>query len=226
MGFWAARPVVMAKHRARIDRDHKPLLKLARKLARQSEFVLDGPDYSKLSREAPHAELDAWYRKKSLALTHEEPLTEELYSATYALISRATLGNTTKEHKVLLPIMKEVIALAAGFDIAELFPSIKLLQKISGLRRRVICLHQQADRILEDIIHEHKVANSMKTDESEKQEDLIDVLLKLQEDGLEIPLTTDNIKSVLVVSFLLFSSCLFCILSYAHGIQLISYEIL
>ncbi len=80
MGFWAARPVTMAKHRARILRDHRPLLKLARRLEKQQEFVLDGPEYVKFSQPSPHGELDSWYRKKSIVLIHEEPLTEELYS--------------------------------------------------------------------------------------------------------------------------------------------------
>lgn len=90
MGFWAARPVTMAKHRARVDRDHKPLLKLANRLARQGEFVLEGPNYSKMSRQAPHPALADWYCKKSLALSHEEPLTEELYS--HHLVERLVEG--------------------------------------------------------------------------------------------------------------------------------------
>lgn len=80
MGFWAAKAVVMAKHRARMDRDHKPLLKLANALKKQEEFVLDGPEYSKMSSSSPHEGVAAWYKKKSIALIHEEPLTEELYS--------------------------------------------------------------------------------------------------------------------------------------------------
>ena len=84
MGFWAARAVTMAKHRARMERDHKPLLKLANRLNGQEEFVLEGPDYRKLSGSAPHKTLDAWYRKKSIVLIHEEPLTEELYSSALA----------------------------------------------------------------------------------------------------------------------------------------------
>ena len=90
MGFWAAKPVTMAKHRARMDRDHGPMLELARRLEEQAEFRLDGPDYSKLSRPAPLEELDGWYRKKSLVIIHEEPLTEELYSA--ALVDRLVEG--------------------------------------------------------------------------------------------------------------------------------------
>lgn len=80
MGFWVAKPVTMAKFRARVDRDPDSLLTLVRKLDTQREFVLDGPDYSKLSHPAPCGELDPWYRKKSLALSHDEPLTEAIYS--------------------------------------------------------------------------------------------------------------------------------------------------
>lgn len=90
MGFWAARAVVMAKHRARIERDHEPLLKLANRLNKQDEFLLDGPEYSKMSGQSPHETLTGWYKKKSIALIHEEPLTEELYS--HALVERLVDG--------------------------------------------------------------------------------------------------------------------------------------
>ena len=92
MGFWCAKPVVMAKHRARIDRDHVPLLELAQRLNGQEEFHLDGPDYSKLSHPAPHDALVDWYKKKSLALSHEEPLSELLYSRD--LVDRLVEGFT------------------------------------------------------------------------------------------------------------------------------------
>ena len=79
MGFWCAQAVLMEKHRARIDRDPKPLLKLENRLARQTEFVLEGPAYR---RQKPCAEpkLADWYNKKSLSVGHEEELTEFLYS--------------------------------------------------------------------------------------------------------------------------------------------------
>lgn len=44
MGFWCAKPVVMEKHRARIDRNPKPLLRLENKLRKQDQFVLNGPE--------------------------------------------------------------------------------------------------------------------------------------------------------------------------------------
>ena len=78
MGFWCAQASLMEKHRARIDRDPKPLLKLHNRLAKQSEFALDGPSYS---RQKPCAEprLAEWYNNKSLTVGHEEELTEFLY---------------------------------------------------------------------------------------------------------------------------------------------------
>ncbi|KAL8462280.1 hypothetical protein ACS0TY_033360 [Phlomoides rotata] len=125
-------------------------------------------------------------------------LTEKLYSSTYAFTTAAAIGKTTKEHHRLLPILKEGTELAGGFDIAEVYPSVRLFRLMSALRRKLTVLHREADKILEDIISEHKVANSA-DDQSSNQEDLVDVLLKYQDDGeLEHPLTNDNIKSVIL----------------------------
>lgn len=79
MGFWCARPVVMEKHRARIDRDPKPLLRLANRLEKQELFALDGPEYAR-KKTAPDPRLDSWYNKKSLSVGRDCPLTEELYT--------------------------------------------------------------------------------------------------------------------------------------------------
>ena len=89
MGFWCAQASVMGKHRARIDADPRPLLKLHNRLARQEEFTLDGPEYS---RKKPCAEprLADWYNKKSLSVGHEEELSEALY--TPALADRLVEG--------------------------------------------------------------------------------------------------------------------------------------
>ena len=89
MGFWAAQAAVMEKHRARIDRDPKPLLKLQRRLAKQEEFVLEGPSY-KRQKPCAESELTEWYNKKSFSLGHEEELSEFIY--TPALADRLVEG--------------------------------------------------------------------------------------------------------------------------------------
>lgn len=125
-------------------------------------------------------------------------LTEELYASTYAVTAAAALGKKTKELEAFLPIIKRVIVLAAGFDVAELFPSIKLIRKISGCSRKLLRVHNEADRILDHIIHHHK--SKLPNSDADTTQDLLDVLLTLQEDGLELPLTNDNIKAVILVS--------------------------
>lgn len=91
MGFWDAQAVTMMKHRSRIDRDPRPLLRLHNKLAKQKEFVLEGPAYS---RPKPCAEprLAEWYNKKSLSIGHEETLSEVIYDP--ALADRLIEGFT------------------------------------------------------------------------------------------------------------------------------------
>jgi len=80
MGFWMAPAATMAKHRARVDRDYKPLLTLAHRLAKQDTFQLEGPEYAR-QKEPPHKDLTSWYNKKSLSIGCSKPLTEELYTS-------------------------------------------------------------------------------------------------------------------------------------------------
>ena len=83
MGFWCPKPVVMEKHRARMDANPAPLLELAQTLEGQERFKLDGPEYSR-KKAAPHPLLTNWYNKKSLSVGFQSPLTEELYSPALA----------------------------------------------------------------------------------------------------------------------------------------------
>lgn len=89
LGYYAARPITMAKLRARLDRDPQRALRLLTKLDKQGEFILEGPAYKK-ERPAPHPRLAEWYNKKSFSFIHEQALTEELY--TPALAGRLTDG--------------------------------------------------------------------------------------------------------------------------------------
>ncbi|XVF77849.1 hypothetical protein PTKIN_Ptkin14bG0080200 [Pterospermum kingtungense] len=89
------------------------------------------------------------------------------------------------------------------FTVADLFPSVKLLQFLSGLKPELERLHQKVDMILENVINEHKASKEMTKTSEEESDDILDVLLTLQENGdLEFPLTTDNIKAVILDLFL------------------------
>ncbi|XP_042005634.1 salviol synthase-like [Salvia splendens] len=123
----------------------------------------------------------------------EVNFSKKFNAATFGLISRAALGDGTKQVESLHPMINELAELSAGFDIADVFPSVKLFQWMSRLKKRVLVIHKDIDRILEEVIHQHRIANN-----DEHHEDILDVLLKYQQDGLDFSLTKDNVKSVIV----------------------------
>ncbi|KAF6175982.1 hypothetical protein GIB67_036627 [Kingdonia uniflora] len=95
--------------------------------------------------------------------------------------------------------MKQVLTFITGFQLADLFPSIKYLHVISGARAMIKMLQRKIDRILNTIIKEHK-ENKMGTNTGESEKDLVNVLLSVQDaSDLDFPITVDNIKAVILV---------------------------
>ncbi|KAI9186545.1 hypothetical protein LWI28_018393 [Acer negundo] len=117
---------------------------------------------------------------------------------------RAAFGKKCKDQEEFLSAFNETGKLLGGFNIEDLFPSINtLLRWVSGIRSRLEKLHRVTDRILENIINEHNNEGKTTTsdvgksnNDEENHEDLVDVLLKVQQDG-DIILTIDNIKAVI-----------------------------
>ncbi|CAL2255186.1 unnamed protein product [Prunus armeniaca] len=98
----------------------------------------------------------------------------------------------------------EAVKTSSGFTLADVFPSVSLLQLLSGMRPKLERLHKEADRIMENIIKEHqRDMVTSKSVDGEAEEDLVDALLKFHEhgSGLEFSLTTDNIKAVIFDMF-------------------------
>lgn len=147
-------------------------------------------------------------------------LTKEIRSCTNDLISLAALGKKTKGKEKLLQIIQGMVESGSGFDVSDLYPSVKLLQMVSGLKRRLTKLHTEIDGILDEIIRDHRVARAAAASDHHRnnkhEDDLLDVLLNYQDDGLEIPFTDDNIKSVLVVSCVVCFLCDFFIFLFIY----------
>ncbi|XP_061978092.1 desmethyl-deoxy-podophyllotoxin synthase-like [Populus nigra] len=131
-------------------------------------------------------------------------LSRMLFSVAYNITTRAAFSKLRKEEEIFVPLVQGIIQVGAGFNIGDLFPSIKLLPWITGMRSRMERLHQEADRILESIIKEHRARKAEGNSSNEsKADDLVDVLLDLQEHGkLDFSLTTDNIKAVILDLFI------------------------
>ncbi|XVF77140.1 hypothetical protein PTKIN_Ptkin14bG0017000 [Pterospermum kingtungense] len=126
-------------------------------------------------------------------------LTKKIFSWTYATTSGAAFGNKCKDQEKFESIVTEITQLGSGFCLADLYPSFKVFQLISGLRQKLETLHQKSDEILQGIIDEHRERlERAKVSDGEEKEDLVTVLLKIQQRGdLEFPLTDNNIKAVI-----------------------------
>ncbi|XP_065858783.1 cytochrome P450 71D445-like [Euphorbia lathyris] len=127
-------------------------------------------------------------------------------SLTYRMTSRAALGKILKGEDVFITCLEKIMMeLGRGFSIGDAYPSMKWMEMFSMTRIRVDKLQKQLDGIFESILDEHRASrkNCNDEDEDEDEEDLVDVLLNLQDNGdLEIPLSDDSIKALILDMFL------------------------
>ncbi|KAJ7979238.1 Cytochrome P450 [Quillaja saponaria] len=130
-------------------------------------------------------------------------LSDLVPSLSNGIISRAAFGKKSKDGQAFVSTLAVVLKLAAGLCIADLYPSIKMLQMITGLKSKLQKLQRKFDGILENIIKEHKEIKLMKEGStSEAEENLLGVLLKLQaKNDLELPLTDNNVKALVMDMF-------------------------
>ncbi|XP_050219951.1 premnaspirodiene oxygenase-like [Mercurialis annua] len=128
----------------------------------------------------------------------------KLFSLNYGVAARASFGKKCKDQEEFIPLAEAMTNAAGGFGLADLFPSIKLLQLASGTTSKLMKLRDAADRIFDSIIEDHRGRKNRGEVRGEGEEDdLVDVLLRLQENGnSEFKLTTDNIKAVILDIFI------------------------
>ena len=129
-------------------------------------------------------------------------LSSKILSLTYGITARAAFGKKSKYQEDFISLVKEAIIIAAGFTIADMYPSVEIIQVISQLNPKLRRLHKNIDAILENIVNDHK-EKSLKTrgTDEKAEEDLVDVLLNIQKSGeFGTSLTNSSIKSVVMVS--------------------------
>ncbi|KAK0600319.1 hypothetical protein LWI29_013772 [Acer saccharum] len=123
-----------------------------------------------------------------------------LVNLTNDITSRAAFGQRCEDREAFLHAIQKTIELVGGFSVADLFPSVKFLEVLSGMRSKLLRHREEMDKILEKIIDEHRAASkaAMEKTSEDEADCLLDVLLDLQDQGdLELPLTRDNINAVI-----------------------------
>ncbi|KAF7013493.1 unnamed protein product [Triticum aestivum] len=113
---------------------------------------------------------------------------------------RAIIGSRFKDRETFLRLMEEGIELFSRPGLPDLYPSSRLAMLVSRMPRRMKRQSQAMMAFMETVIQEHRVPRAA----CDKEEDLVDVLLRIQnqDDHLEFPLTTDNIKAVMADIFI------------------------
>ncbi|RRT63559.1 hypothetical protein B296_00042606 [Ensete ventricosum] len=126
-------------------------------------------------------------------------LSSKFLLLTNDIAARAILGRKCKYQKQFLQVTNQGLEESGGFSLADLFPSSSLVSLLSGMSLKLPRLHREMDAILSSIIQEHREGNS--TEQAE--EDLVDVLLKVQREGsLPFAFTDEAVKAVVLVTFL------------------------
>ncbi|KAJ0735653.1 putative oxidoreductase [Helianthus annuus] len=129
-------------------------------------------------------------------------LSDKIFTMINTIVTRLSVGSRCKDQAVLLALIQEAIELSGGFDVSDLFPSITILPLITGTRKKILNIHNKIDVILESIISEHRESRVNRASDHANEEDLVDVLLRLKDEGgLEFPLSFDNIKGVILNMF-------------------------
>ncbi|KAI9099629.1 hypothetical protein K1719_024634 [Acacia pycnantha] len=127
-------------------------------------------------------------------------LSKKIFPVTNSIVARAAFGKKTKNVVAILPTIEHEVKLTTGFNVIDFNPSLKFLRVITGIKDTMIRIHNKINEMVENIITDHK-EKKLIGNHAEAAEDL-DVLLRIQkEDDLEIPLSSDNIKAVVLDVF-------------------------
>ncbi|GMN62238.1 hypothetical protein TIFTF001_031310 [Ficus carica] len=131
-------------------------------------------------------------------------LSEKIFSLTYCIIARAAFGKKCKEQEEFTALVKEALAIAGGFSVCDVFPSQTWLHWISGMGFKLEENYKKTNRILDNIIDEHKADKARRTTcEKDVAESLLDVLSNLQGNNSDgFSLETRNIKAIILDIFI------------------------
>lgn len=136
-------------------------------------------------------------------------LTSKLLGLNNCIISRATFGKRISKDYLddeFVSLLNKLMELGRAYLVYQIFPSLKFVHGLTGLRAASENIHIPMDKILQNILDEHKAkresagVSSSGIDSESGEENLVDVLLGLQACvDLQFPVTTDAIKAVILV---------------------------
>ncbi|CAL4992248.1 unnamed protein product [Urochloa decumbens] len=136
---------------------------------------------------------------------HGEPVNIGRLAATATIDStvRSMIGSRFERREEFLQTIKEATMLISGFTLHDLFPSSRLASFFSGAAGKMLGVHRRAFELMDCAISQHREHQTVSAGGAAKDgEDILEVLLKIsKEGGLDVPLTIENIKCLLLDLF-------------------------
>ncbi|EHA8588280.1 Cytochrome P450 71A1 [Cocos nucifera] len=113
-------------------------------------------------------------------------------------------------------MLDEYQVLLGGFSLADFYPSLEWVTAVTGMKWRMERTFKRFDGFFDEIIEEHRKRKKTREGGEEEDKDLVDVLLDVQKDGsLEMPLTMDNVKAIILDMFAAGTDTTFITLDWA-----------
>lgn len=132
--------------------------------------------------------------KRLSSLREDVNLSEIILGVNNNIISRTTIGKCL-EQKEGAKMFSEVANLFGAINFEDLFPSLRWIDLVTGLTRRMRKTSRQAHNLLDEVIEEHLTSKS-------ERKDLVDILLQCENDStLGTEFTRENMRSVLLDMF-------------------------
>ncbi|KAJ4771421.1 hypothetical protein LUZ62_055678 [Rhynchospora pubera] len=124
----------------------------------------------------------------------------KLRELTNNIVLRAAFGGKCTKQTTFLKFSKQAVEVASWFCLSDIFSSLSWLDVKA--KRKFARIHRELDIILEEILQDHLKKSKEKQNprDGDAEYDLVDVLIKAKEcDDLEVPITLDNIKAIIMV---------------------------
>jgi tryptamine 5-hydroxylase len=100
----------------------------------------------------------------------------------------------------LAAVLAEAQDLFAGFTVGDYIPVLEpLASTVTGLRRRLTRCLADLREVCDEIVDEHVSGRRQRVAGEKREEDFVDVLRVQKSPDLEVPLTDDNLKALVLV---------------------------
>ncbi|KAG6654855.1 tryptamine 5-hydroxylase-like [Carya illinoinensis] len=154
-------------------------------------------------------EVNRLLRSVSAQSGSEIDLGELFFKLANDILCRVAFGKRFKEEsgegqkRHLVGVLTETQALFAGFCLGDFFPDWKWVNSLSGYTTRLTRNLEDLRAVCDEIIKEHEEEKIKGSSSSTVgKEDFVDVLLRVQQrDDLEVPITDDNLKALVLDMF-------------------------